>query len=152
MRTAIAGPRLRQFFAAFIAGGVLLACGGNAETGAPPLAAPASGQHFSTISAEELNRRLQASGEAPLLVDVREPDEFEEGHIAGAVLAPLADVEQKLNGVPKDREIILVCRSGRRSGIAAERLAARGYTDLTNMQGGMLAWEELEYPTLRPTP
>ncbi|HEX7706438.1 MAG TPA: rhodanese-like domain-containing protein [Thermoanaerobaculia bacterium] len=152
MRTAFAKSRLKQFFAAFVAGGVLLACGGNADTSATSLTPVAHNQQFATITAEDLNQRLQASGEAPLVVDVREPDEFEKGHIAGAILAPLGNVEQNLSGVPKDREIILVCRSGRRSGIAAERLTARGYTDLTNMQGGMLAWEKREYPVMKPTP
>lgn len=101
-----------------------------------------------TITPEALRDEL-ASKEKPLVVDVREPDEFNAGHIAEALLAPLAKVEQELETVAKDRDIVLVCRSGRRSGIAAQKLAARGYTRLRNMEGGMLAWEKLGYPVKR---
>ena len=109
-------------------------------------ACTAAAGDIALMTPETLHARLAAEGEKPLVIDVREPEEFEAGHIAEALLAPLESVEEKLAAVPKDREIVLVCRSGRRSGKAWEMLAARGYTKLWNMEGGMLAWEKLGYP------
>ena len=106
----------------------------------------AAADDVATMSAETLRQRLTSSGDKPLVVDVREPGEFEAGHIAEAQLAPLAKVEESMAGIAKDREVVLVCRSGRRSGIAAKRLAERGFTRLWNMEGGMIAWEKLGYP------
>jgi len=100
----------------------------------------------SLMTAETLRARLAAADGKPLVVDVREVEEFAAGHIAEAQLAPLGNVEESLADIAKDREIVLVCRSGRRSGIAAERLAAKGFTRLWNMEGGMIAWEKLGYP------
>ena len=97
-------------------------------------AQPAPGA-IQTISAETLHERLKGDGEKPMVVDVREPSEFEAGHIDGALLAPLAHVEDHLNEVPKGREIVLVCHSGRRSALAYARLAERGFTALRNMEG-----------------
>lgn len=101
-------------------------------------AASAAAAEMRELNAEAVHARLEAEGPKPLVVDVREPEEFASGHIAGSLPAPLGGVEETLANVPKDREIILVCRSGRRSGIAHGRLEARGYTNLTNMAGGML--------------
>lgn len=73
------------------------------------------------------------------VVDVREPAEFACKRLAGSRNVPLSQVETA--ELPKDRPILLVCRSGRRSAEAARRLAARGFTDLTNLKGGLLAVE-----------
>lgn len=105
-----------------------------------------SGGAVATISPESLNAKLRAKGMKPLVVDVREVEEFDAGHIAEAMLAPLATVEKGVASVPKDREIVLVCRSGRRSAAAYRRLNELGFTRLLNMEGGMLAWEKLGYP------
>ena len=113
------------------------------------LAVSACADEIATITAEALHKTLEAKAEHPLVIDVREPAEFEASHIDGALLAPLATVEENLAQIPKDREIVLVCRSGRRSGIAYERLAARGYTRMWNMTGGMVAWEKLGYPVVK---
>ena len=114
------------------------------------LAVSACADEIATITAEALHKNLEAkSDHPPLVVDVREPAEFEASHIDGALLAPLATVEENLAQIPKDREIVLVCRSGRRSGLAYQRLAARGYTRLWNMTGGMIAWEKLGYPVVK---
>ena len=102
-----------------------------------------------TISAEALNARLKASENKPLVVDVREQGEYDEVHIQDALLAPLGSVAQGVAEVPKDREIVLVCRSGRRSAKALEVLAATGYTRLSHLEGGMLAWEKAGYPVVK---
>jgi sulfur dioxygenase len=78
------------------------------------------------------------------IVDVREPDEFtgELGRVAGAQLVPLATVVDRAAQWQKDEPIVLVCRSGGRSGRAAEELERRGFRRVASMKGGMLRWHE----------
>jgi len=85
------------------------------------------------------------------LVDVREPHEFtgELGHIEGAELVPLATVGAASSGWDKNAEIVLVCRSGGRSGRAADALARMGFLRLSNMVGGMLRWNDEQRPVVR---
>ena len=101
------------------------------------------------ITAEALHQRLQSQDDKPLVVDVREPHEFEAVRIDGARLAPLGSVVAELEDVDKDREIVLVCRTGNRSGKAQKLLAARGYTRLQNMEGGMVDWEKRGLPVVK---
>ena len=103
------------------------------------------------ISADALHARLVSKQAKPMLVDVRRPDEYAAGHIAGAILAPLDSVKEKLAAVPRDQEIVLICRSGRRSGLAYKELAAEGFTNLLNMHDGMLKWQEAGYPVEKQT-
>ena len=99
-----------------------------------------------TITPQELYAKLATKNAKPLVVDVREPQEFEAGHIAGAKLAPLDKVDKEVAAVEKNRDIVLVCRSGRRSALAYRRLVELGFTSLKNMEGGMVAWEKLGLP------
>jgi len=73
------------------------------------------------------------------LLDVREQDEWEEGHLAGATLVPLGQLPRRLTEMPKDRSIVVYCAVGGRSAHAAAFLRERGY-DAHNMRGGMRAW------------
>jgi rhodanese-related sulfurtransferase len=75
------------------------------------------------------------------LIDVRQPSEFAVGHIAGAELLPLSDIQQGKYNLDKSDTIILYCRSGRRSGIAARILKDSGYEYVRNLEGGILKWE-----------
>lgn len=75
------------------------------------------------------------------VVDVREPREYSRGHIPEAHLLPLADVLSEETAVPTDKPIIFVCRQGRRSRRAAHAMQQRGVTDVSVMEGGMVAWE-----------
>ena len=75
------------------------------------------------------------------LIDVRQPSEFAVGHIAGAELLPLRDIQQGKYNLDKSDTIILYCRSGRRSGIAAKILKDSGYEYVRNLAGGILKWE-----------
>lgn len=122
-----------------IGAGLALACGGDVTGDAAKIQA---------INVSTLRERL-AAAQKPLLVDVREPSEYQEVHIDGARLAPLSRVVTELKDVDKSREILLVCRSGRRSAKAYGALAAKGFTNLTNVDGGMLAWEKAGYPVVR---
>ncbi|MBK9037241.1 MAG: rhodanese-like domain-containing protein [Myxococcales bacterium] len=85
------------------------------------------------------------------LVDVREPHEFtgELGHIAGSELVPLATVMDAARAWDRARDLILICRSGNRSGRAAEALVAAGFARVMNMTGGMLAYNAAGLPVER---
>jgi rhodanese-related sulfurtransferase len=75
------------------------------------------------------------------LLDVRTQEEYEEGYIEGATLIPVNDLEARLDEVPKDKKIIIYCRSGARSMTAANILINNGYEEVYNVQGGIIAWD-----------
>lgn len=75
------------------------------------------------------------------IVDVREPEEWAEGHIRGAVLIPLGELAARSGELDAAHPVIVVCRSGRRSLTGAEMLINAGFADAQSMAGGMLAWE-----------
>lgn len=75
------------------------------------------------------------------VIDVREPDEYLDGHVPGAPLIPLGAVEARVDEVPATGEVLIVCKSGGRSRKAAELLRARGI-DAVNIAGGTMAWIE----------
>ena len=85
---------------------------------------------------------LLATDEPPLLVDVREPWEWRVGNLEaeGAVLMPLGELEARADELPRDRELVMVCRTGARSLDAARALAGRGFPRVRNLRGGMVAW------------
>lgn len=85
--------------------------------------------------AEAIRRR--AAG-VPV-IDVREPDEYADGHVPGAPLVPLASVPDRVDAFPTSGEVLIICRSGARSGRAAEFLRTQGI-DAVNVAGGTLAW------------
>lgn len=94
---------------------------------------------YQDISAAEL-QTLMEEEEDLLLVDVRELHEYNEGHIPGAFLLPLGDLETDYELLERDLTIVLICRSGRRSAEAAGFLVQQGYEQVYNLQGGMLDW------------
>jgi rhodanese-related sulfurtransferase len=95
---------------------------------------------YGNTTAAEVLARMEA-GEELILIDVREPWEYEEGHIPGAQLIPLGLLQAHYDQLDRNAEIILVCRSGNRSGTAAATLAEKGFKDVYNLVGGMLSWE-----------
>ena len=90
------------------------------------------------IDVEELADRLPGG---PVLIDVRETDEYVESHVPGAILVPLSGLPDRLGDIPTGEPLLLICKSGGRSMRAAEFLAGRGY-DVTNVAGGTMAWIE----------
>jgi DMSO/TMAO reductase YedYZ molybdopterin-dependent catalytic subunit/rhodanese-related sulfurtransferase len=80
-----------------------------------------------------------------VLLDVREPDEWAEGHAPGALLIPMGDVQSSLDKLPTASRIVVVCRSGGRSRAITDALRARGY-DAVNLTGGMCAWTTAGLP------
>lgn len=82
-----------------------------------------------------------------VLIDVRQPEEFsgELGHIPGAQLIVLDDLPERIQELPKDRQIVFICRSGGRSARACALALQNDFTEVYNMQGGMLAWNQLGF-------
>ncbi len=94
---------------------------------------------YTDISGEELHSLLE-DGEQFLLVDVREEEEYEQGHIPGAILFPLGQLKENHALLDPEEAIVLICRSGLRSAEAAEFLSEQGYDRVYNLEGGMLDW------------
>lgn len=84
--------------------------------------------------------------DAPFVLDVRTPEEYASGHVPGAVNIPHDQVASRLEEVPKERPVVLYCRSGRRSGLAAEVLSGSGYQRVQLLEGDMPAWIERGRP------
>jgi rhodanese-related sulfurtransferase len=76
----------------------------------------------------------------PLIVDVREPNEFASERIEGSVLIPLSQFADRHGELPKDRPLVMQCHSGSRSSSATMFLLSRGWTDVRNLDGGIAAW------------
>jgi rhodanese-related sulfurtransferase len=92
------------------------------------------------ISAKELKERLDGGEDQALLLDVREPWEFEICHIPGAILIPMGDVEEKLDELDPEREIVVICHHGIRSQQVAYYLEQVGFGNVTNLSGGVAEW------------
>jgi rhodanese-related sulfurtransferase len=97
---------------------------------------------MSNIPAIDIQEAKKRVDNGAVLVDVREQHEFDEARIPGSILIPLSQFQQRYEELPKDKELVMQCRSGARSGQATEFLLANGYTDVVNMAGGILAWKE----------
>jgi phage shock protein E len=138
-----------RLFGLFILLILLAACaGGNA-------AAPA-------VDAEVANAPLELAPEVDVqtvanvkdrddvyLLDVREQWEYDEGHIPGVTLLPMGEVPNRLDEIPTDKEVIVTCRTGNRSGQVADFLRQNGFDNVHNMQGGIVAWEQAGYEVSR---
>lgn len=90
------------------------------------------------IGPEELNERKR-TGEKFLLLDVRTPQENAAQAIEGSVLIPLQELGSRIKDLPKDKEIVVYCRTGSRSAYACAHLAGMGY-NVKNLEGGIMVW------------
>lgn len=98
------------------------------------------------IDVEEAHRRLS---EGEPLIDVREPQEYDEWHIPGSRLLPMSEfLERYRDELPRDRELMIQCRSGGRSAEVTKILLQQGYRAV-NVAGGILAWESAGLPVER---
>ncbi len=116
---------------------------GHADERAPAAAAAsatASTVAVAEISAAALRERQSSKDPTLFVLDVRSGEEYAAGHVPGAVNVPHDQVAARIAELPKDRQIVLYCRSGRRAGVAAEVLAANGFKSLAHLTGDMPAW------------
>lgn len=86
-----------------------------------------------------------------LLLDVREDDEWQAGHIEGAVHIPMSGLIQRVDEVPKDREVVVVCKVGARSAQVTAFLKQRGWDNVANLDGGVAAWAQAGRPLVSDT-
>jgi rhodanese-related sulfurtransferase len=99
-----------------------------------------SGASISAVSPSEAQKKLSQKPK-PFLLDVRQPEEFRTGHVPGAKLIPLGELSSRMEELPKNQEILVICRSGNRSMSATRQLTHAGY-NAVNINGGILAWSQ----------
>ena len=96
--------------------------------------------HASTMTQEQLVEHLTRHPQHLFVLDVRTPEEYAGGHVPGATNVPLDQLATRLAEVPKDKDVVVYCRTGRRSAQAADVLAANGYQRVSLLEGDMQAW------------
>lgn len=106
-----------------------------------------SGCRVIPISVDEVYKII-INHEDYIIVDVRTPEEYGEGHIEGAKLIPISELEKRLDELPKDKPIIVYCRSGNRSKKAANVLVKNSFRRVYDM-GGIVHWQEKGYPIVK---
>ena len=110
-------------------------------------------QHIREISLQEALASLDAK---PLVLDVREPDEFQQGHLPSAINIPRGVLEFRMSQEPtltdRDREILIYCKTSGRAALAAEALQKLGFTTVQSVAGGFDAWQTAGLPTETPKP
>lgn len=102
------------------------------------------------IDSEALKARL-SNAEGLLLVDIRTPAEVAQGIIPGAKHIPMHVIPVRIDELPKDKELVLYCRSGARSYHACQYLAQQGYDKALNLRGGIIAWARHGFEIGHPT-
>ena len=102
-----------------------------------------------SVDVTEAERRLREDPAHPVLLDVREMNEFVEFRAPGALLLPTSALAARIGEVPTDRPLLVVCRTGVRSAAVTGFLARSGRSDVFNVTGGMEAWERAGLPIRR---
>jgi rhodanese-related sulfurtransferase len=133
------------------ASALVAACSPAASTPAAPTGAPAASAPVGAV--QPLPAEVSAADALALreagafILDVRQPDEWAAGHIPAATLIPLGELASRVAEVPKDRQVVVVCRSGNRSAQGRDVLLGAGFPSVTSMAGGMNDWAAAGYPT-----
>jgi phage shock protein E len=91
------------------------------------------------VSVDEAQRLWQ--NKEAVIIDVRTPGEFQEGHIPGVVNIPLDELEKRMGEIPKDKQVVLICRTGNRSAQGTKLLRSKGFNNVFNSTGGMSTWK-----------
>ncbi len=147
---------IRKLIVALLAILILAGCSAPAAAPSAPAAAPAAATaagEAKTIDVASLPRDVDVQTTAALreqpdvmILDVREQDEWDAGHIPGAVFMPMGQVPDRLSEIPKDKTVIVQCRSGNRSSQVTDFLVQQGFTNVHNMAGGLNAWQSAGLP------
>jgi rhodanese-related sulfurtransferase len=104
---------------------------------------------LAAVDVAEADRRLREDPARPVLLDVREPNEFVAVRIPGSMLLPTSSFTTRLDELPADRPLFVICRTGVRSAAVTGFLARTGRPDVANVTGGMDAWERAGLPIRR---
>lgn len=102
-----------------------------------------------TVDVGEADRRLREDPARPVLLDVREPNEFAAVRVPDALLIPTSMFMARLGEVPADRPLLVICHTGSRSAAVTGYLVRSGRTNVTNVAGGMATWERAGLPVRR---
>jgi rhodanese-related sulfurtransferase len=105
----------------------------------------ATSSYPSEISVAEAVSKREAGA---FILDVRQPEEWNEFHVPDSTLIPLDQLASRINELPKDKEIVIVCRSGNRSAQGRDILLDAGFAQVTSMAGGLTQWKAAGYPTV----
>jgi len=128
---------------------LLAACGG-ADTAAPAAEADINAAPLELGDTVDVHTVAEVKDRDDVyLLDVREQWEYDEGHIPGVTLLPMAEVQSRLDEIPTDKEVIVTCRTGNRSGQVTDYLRQNGFDNVHNMQGGIVAWQQAGYEVSR---
>lgn len=111
----------------------------------PPTPTPS----IPTIDVHEADRRRRQGAGGPLVVDVREPNEFAAVRLEGVALVPMSTFAARFEELPRDRPLLVMCAAGSRSAAATAHLLRNGWTDVTNVAGGITEWERAGLPVIR---
>lgn len=129
--------------------GLLSACG-SAATPTPQV--PAAAKAAQPAVAVPANVSVQDAANlrtgGAFILDVREPSEWNEFHMPDSTLIPLGQLASRVSEVPKDRPIVVVCRSGNRSSVGRDTLLQAGWTNVTSMDGGLTTWRAQGLPVV----
>lgn len=132
------------FVAVVLVTPVLGGCGGSSPAVVQENGLPAPGK----IQPMDYQNNFVQKKTEHLLIDVRTPEEFATGIIAGAINIPVDQIAQRLSEIPKDEPVVLYCRSGNRSNQAAQILQGEGYTQIYDL-GGIGQWQSEGMPVQR---
>ncbi len=102
---------------------------------------------YTDISVQQAKEMID-KGEV-FILDVRTQEEYNAGHIRNSTLIPVQDLSKRLNEVPRNREILVYCRTGGRSTAASEILVNNGFTQIYNMKGGITEWTKAGYEVVK---
>ena len=107
------------------------------------------GEPYFRISVDEANTILEKESNDVLVVDVRRDDEWESGHVKGAVHIPVDELMDRMGELSEEKKLLFICAQGVRSGLACEIAISMGFSSekLFNIEDGTPAWVEKEYPT-----
>lgn len=108
-------------------------------------------ENLSVAQVKEAIAGFKSSKTRHIILDVRGPDEYRSGYIAGSRNIPVSDLASRLSELAEHKAdaVIVYCRSGGRSSVASQILAANGFANVTNVAGGMLDWQSAGYPVSR---
>lgn len=104
------------------------------------------GKGSSSSSQISVAQALDKFHSGAFILDVRTSEEWNQGHIPGSILVPLDQLPGRLSEVPRDRDVVVVCRTGVRSAQGLQILQQAGFTRAVSMTGGMIAWQAAGYP------
>ena len=108
---------------------------------------PSTTISFGDVTVEEA-KSLVESNVSLIIVDVRTREEYDSGHIEGAILIPVSELEGRIIELSKEEELLIYCRTGNRSSNSVNILKANGYTKIFHMNDGIIAWIQAGYPTV----